>query len=673
MPHTGSLRCNGEDPHYTCFECSNNNVSAQVGDSKGRILCPSGCGGGYSEVQLRLLPDTKLVEKFLKLQQEQDVREAGIDDLCECPFCDYQDICPPLDVDSEFRCQNDDCRITSCRKCQKHTHVPDTCEENAKKTSKDAALDQRHKIEEAMTQALVRNCNKCKKPFIKDIGCNKMTCPVCKNHQCYVCSATVNDYRHFSANPGGCPLHDNVDDRHEKEIRDAEAAAKAKVTAENPLVNEEDLAFQVSERVKADEAAAEARRVAQRGRRFGGGPEDLAMARAMQAQQDLHDIGPGWHPVLVPGLDAVRRAVELAFPDRMRLQVLQRNRELQLQQHILDQVQHDEHLQQQRAAQDDIQELQDRIQRRRNLANPAMNDMMQLQRNQHLQEQQLFRDHHDQQRQRGMQAQVQEMENQRQEARNAHERARLQRNQQLQEPRVFRDHHGQEPQREMQGQVQEMENQRQEAQNAREGALLREMHDQRQAAWDARERALRPEMHDQRAQIRAQRQEHQALQRGQRVQLPGGVALPAAGAQLDHNPVARIDLHDQFLAELRPPADEHPIDDLLREAALDDQPIMLNEAIRQLQAGPGDVQARFNEFQRLQHLYELVQLQLRERRLNNRAMLNPVALPQPPDGGRRMAAQLAAMQRRQDGGRRMAAQLAAAQMAAAQRRQERQR
>jgi TRIAD3 protein (E3 ubiquitin-protein ligase RNF216) len=34
-----------------------------------------------------------------------------------------------------------------------------------------------------MSAALIRHCNKCKHPFIKEQGCNKMTCTHCRNLQ----------------------------------------------------------------------------------------------------------------------------------------------------------------------------------------------------------------------------------------------------------------------------------------------------------------------------------------------------------------------------------------------------------------------------------------------------------------------------------------------------------
>jgi len=121
-----------------------------------------------SEIQLTLLSIN--LGKLAQLQQEKDIRDAGLDDLEDCPFCEYKAIMPPIEEDFEFRCANPECEKISCRRCKAISHIPVTCEEHAK----DNTINSRHKIEEAMTAALVRSCNKCKKQFIKDYGCNKV-------------------------------------------------------------------------------------------------------------------------------------------------------------------------------------------------------------------------------------------------------------------------------------------------------------------------------------------------------------------------------------------------------------------------------------------------------------------------------------------------------------------
>jgi len=82
---------------------------------------------------------------------------AGLDDLASCPFCPYAAECPPPETDKEFRCENPECGIISCRLCNKKSHVPMSCEE----AEKEKGFSARREIEEAMSAAVIRTCNKC--------------------------------------------------------------------------------------------------------------------------------------------------------------------------------------------------------------------------------------------------------------------------------------------------------------------------------------------------------------------------------------------------------------------------------------------------------------------------------------------------------------------------------
>lgn len=56
-------------------------------------------------------------------------------------------------------------------------------------------------VEEEMSKALIRNCYKCQKPFIKLYGCNKMQCP-CGAMMCYICRQPITGYEHFDRGGG---------------------------------------------------------------------------------------------------------------------------------------------------------------------------------------------------------------------------------------------------------------------------------------------------------------------------------------------------------------------------------------------------------------------------------------------------------------------------------------
>lgn len=65
---------------------------------------------------------------------------------------------------------------------------------------------------------------------------------------------------HFGESKDGkCPLHDNVESRHEEEIKKAAEEAMGKVRAENPNVPEADLKIQVSDELKRAEEARKIR------------------------------------------------------------------------------------------------------------------------------------------------------------------------------------------------------------------------------------------------------------------------------------------------------------------------------------------------------------------------------------------------------------------------------
>ncbi|KAJ3413020.1 hypothetical protein HDV05_008611 [Chytridiales sp. JEL 0842] len=193
--------------------------------SKTELKCldSNGCKFSFPRSEIvRFLPP-KVLEGYDRLCQEEDLRKAGLSDLAKCPFCDYAAImATDPAVDKLFHCQN--------------------------KASKDDVIDARHLVEEAMTQALLRECPGCKAKFFKTEGCNKMQCPQCRKLMCYICKAQINGYDHFANDPQGkvqkgktCPLWDDSVKRNEEEVARAAKIAAANISAENPDFKVEDL------------------------------------------------------------------------------------------------------------------------------------------------------------------------------------------------------------------------------------------------------------------------------------------------------------------------------------------------------------------------------------------------------------------------------------------------
>src|SRR5438270_458144 len=99
----------------------------------------------------------------------------------------------------------------------------------------DQKTDSKHTVEEAMTAALVRKCNNCQKPFLKEDGCNMIYC-ACGNKQCDVCSENVKGYEHFDRAQNGtgkgnlkCPLYDDAAKRSKEEVSAAQVEAVTRV------------------------------------------------------------------------------------------------------------------------------------------------------------------------------------------------------------------------------------------------------------------------------------------------------------------------------------------------------------------------------------------------------------------------------------------------------------
>lgn len=113
-------------------------------------------------------------------------------------------------------------------------------------------------------------------------------------HYSYVCSKKVTDYQHFGeAGTGKCPLHENVEDRHEQEVKKAADEAMIKVRADNPHLSNADLMIKVSDRVKQAEDARKGQAA------FAAGAFPYHMVDGMIRNRH-HQPGAGPFPVAAP-------------------------------------------------------------------------------------------------------------------------------------------------------------------------------------------------------------------------------------------------------------------------------------------------------------------------------------------------------------------------------------
>ena len=83
----------------------------------------------------------------------------------------------------------------SHRLCKEPNHIPLRCDE----VEKSSEVAMRTFIENYISEAVMRKCHRCSKRFVKDTGCNKMTC-ICGATSCYACKAKDINYDHFNDN-----------------------------------------------------------------------------------------------------------------------------------------------------------------------------------------------------------------------------------------------------------------------------------------------------------------------------------------------------------------------------------------------------------------------------------------------------------------------------------------
>lgn len=143
-----------------------------------------------------------------------------------------------MSSDGFFTCIQSTCKARTCRKCNQQAHPNMTCEQAA------PAEIARKQLEEAASDALLRQCRHCKARFYKEEGCNKMVCR-CGAIMCWLCRQDLDrkqPYLHFCQTPhcehkrcGKCVLWPKDDvANNAATVRTAIEQAKRDVAAAHP-------------------------------------------------------------------------------------------------------------------------------------------------------------------------------------------------------------------------------------------------------------------------------------------------------------------------------------------------------------------------------------------------------------------------------------------------------
>ncbi len=216
-PFESIVQCT--EGHLFCKTCLQRYVEQTVfGDGRSLLKCMNTmgevCAGHFSDEMIRLSLSDKVFVKYSQAQTRDALKAAEIAGLVVCHACSLQ-VEMAEEAGSVLTCPT--CSKDTCRLCGDESHVPLKCSEVEKK----GQTSKRLSVEEAMTEARIRECPKCKTRFFKTEGCNKMTC-TCNTLICYICRKDVTKvgYAHFCQQPhcdhsgcGKCKLYtDSVED-----------------------------------------------------------------------------------------------------------------------------------------------------------------------------------------------------------------------------------------------------------------------------------------------------------------------------------------------------------------------------------------------------------------------------------------------------------------------------
>ncbi|XP_061173242.1 uncharacterized protein LOC133182415 [Saccostrea echinata] len=223
------------DGHLFCKTCIRRSAEVVIGQGKTDFKCLTGtCSDNFSLATLQHILPTSVFSIVLRKMQEEEIKKAEIPDLVSCPFCSFATIMPDQN-DKVFKCLNPECLKESCRLCNEPNHIPLRCNE----VEKQGEMNMRTYIEARLTEAMIRRCHVCQKAFVKEFGCNKMTC-TCGATSCYVCRAKDIDYDHFTKEE--CNQGD-MNKLHREEMLKAATEARDKYIQDHPEAADIDLKY----------------------------------------------------------------------------------------------------------------------------------------------------------------------------------------------------------------------------------------------------------------------------------------------------------------------------------------------------------------------------------------------------------------------------------------------
>jgi len=194
--------CQCNDGHLFCLNCLRSHAEENVfGKGQFQIKCLSmeeNCEAGFSDRSLdKAIPDPAMRQRIDEYMMRASLIEASMNDTSQCPNCAVVGTLPP----NQSFVQCPQCDHAYCHQCSEAPHMNKTCKQVKAEKEEKSKTDERNRVADEMTAAVVRDCPGCQKRFFKVEGCNRMKCPSCKTLSCYICRQKIENYKHFCLTP----------------------------------------------------------------------------------------------------------------------------------------------------------------------------------------------------------------------------------------------------------------------------------------------------------------------------------------------------------------------------------------------------------------------------------------------------------------------------------------
>lgn len=206
FPFDDLIKCSNASAKYKhlfCKECIQGYTEAGINNKKATCQCMSdtkdeNCKGHYSESDIEKCLPEQTFKNFKDMLIVSTVTSFAkvLSDYQICPFCNMFGLIAEGNI-KYIQCQK--CIKSWCVLCRKEAHEDDPCWKIKDEKDHDAIVSA---VTETLTNALVHKCPSCHSKYIKEEGCNLMTCSSCHSYSCYLCGIKLipragSKYWHF--------------------------------------------------------------------------------------------------------------------------------------------------------------------------------------------------------------------------------------------------------------------------------------------------------------------------------------------------------------------------------------------------------------------------------------------------------------------------------------------